>query len=129
MKEQAPSDRCQGAGDGLKGQATDDPKMVRAPSKNVGAEPATSGAKCKCDAKPPGPDAIPQPGLSPIAEGNTNKATGGTLHVSVKTVEKHRQQLMNRLAIHDIAGLTRYAIAKGIIESRPDMNPDPVNPS
>jgi len=31
-------------------------------------------------------------------------------------VEKHRQQVMNKLNIHDVAGLTRYAIAKGLIE-------------
>ena len=34
-----------------------------------------------------------------------------------KTVEKHRQHLMDKLNIHDTAGLTRYAIAQGIIES------------
>jgi hypothetical protein len=38
-------------------------------------------------------------------------------------VEKHRQQVMNKLNIHDVAGLTRHAIAKGIIESnRLDTN-------
>ncbi len=31
-------------------------------------------------------------------------------------MEKHRQQVMNKLAIHDVAGLTRYAIAKGIVD-------------
>ena len=36
----------------------------------------------------------------------------------MKTVEKHRQQLMNKLDIHDTAGLTRHAIATGVIESR-----------
>jgi tricorn protease-like protein len=36
---------------------------------------------------------------------------------STKTVEKHRQSLMNKLDIHDTAGLTRYAISAGIIES------------
>jgi two-component system, NarL family, nitrate/nitrite response regulator NarL len=37
--------------------------------------------------------------------------------ISVKTVEKHRQSLMEKLNIHDTAGLTRYAISAGIIES------------
>lgn len=55
--------------------------------------------------------------LQLIAEGATNKGIAAVLHVSIKTVEKHRQQLMNKLGIHDIAGLTRYAVAKGIIES------------
>ena len=39
------------------------------------------------------------------------------LGISTKTVEKHRDHLMRKLDIHDTAGLTRYAIAAGIIES------------
>jgi DNA-binding NarL/FixJ family response regulator len=39
------------------------------------------------------------------------------LGISIKTVEKHRQSLMQKLNIHDVAGLTRYAIGSGIIES------------
>ncbi len=52
-----------------------------------------------------------------IAEGKANKQVAEELHISIKTVEKHRQNLMNKLNIHDTAGLTRYAIAEGIIES------------
>jgi DNA-binding NarL/FixJ family response regulator len=55
--------------------------------------------------------------LQLIAEGKANKQIAAELSISIKTVEKHRQQVMNKLNIHDIAGLTRYAIAKGIIES------------
>ncbi len=55
--------------------------------------------------------------LQLIAEGKANKQIASELNVSIKTVEKHRQQLMNKLNIHDIAGLTRYAIAKGVIEA------------
>ena len=55
--------------------------------------------------------------LQLIAEGKANKQIAAELCISIKTVEKHRQQVMNKLNIHDIAGLTRYAIAKGIIES------------
>lgn len=55
--------------------------------------------------------------LQLIAEGRLNKQIAAELSISVKTVEKHRQQLMNKLNIHDIAGLTRYAISKGIVES------------
>jgi DNA-binding NarL/FixJ family response regulator len=55
--------------------------------------------------------------LQLIAEGKANKQISAELNVSIKTVEKHRQQLMNKLNIHDIAGLTRYAIAKGVIEA------------
>jgi DNA-binding NarL/FixJ family response regulator len=55
--------------------------------------------------------------LQLIAEGRANKQIAGDLSISIKTVEKHRQQVMNKLGIHDVAGLTRHAIAKGIIES------------
>ena len=55
--------------------------------------------------------------LQLIAEGKANKETAEELHISVKTVEKHRQSLMEKLNIHDTAGLTRHAIATGIIES------------
>ena len=55
--------------------------------------------------------------LQLIAEGKPNKQVAAELGVSFKTVDKHRQHLMGKLNIHDIAGLTRYAIAQGIIES------------
>jgi DNA-binding NarL/FixJ family response regulator len=56
--------------------------------------------------------------LQLIAEGKANKMTAAALRISIKTVEKHRQSLMTKLDIHDVAGLTRYAIAAGIIEGR-----------
>ena len=52
-----------------------------------------------------------------IAEGLANKETAAQLGISIKTVEKHRGRLMEKLDIHDTAGLTRHAIATGIIES------------
>ncbi len=55
--------------------------------------------------------------LQRIAEGGANKQIAADLGISVKTVEKHRDHLMQKLDIHDTAGLTRYAIATGIIES------------
>ena len=55
--------------------------------------------------------------LQLIAEGKANKQVAAELGISFKTVEKHRQHLMEKLNIHDTAGLTRYAIAAGIIES------------
>ena len=55
--------------------------------------------------------------LQLIAEGKANKQTASELGISIKTVEKHRQNLMAKLNIHEISGLTRYAIAAGIIES------------
>lgn len=55
--------------------------------------------------------------LQLIAEGKANKEIASELEISIKTVEKHRQHLMEKLHIHDTAGLTRYAISAGIIES------------
>jgi DNA-binding NarL/FixJ family response regulator len=55
--------------------------------------------------------------LQLIAEGKANKETAAELGVGVKTIEKHREHLMEKLDIHDTAGLTRYAISAGIIES------------
>lgn len=60
--------------------------------------------------------------LQLVAEGKGNKQMASDLCISIKTVEKHRQQAMDKLNIHDIAGLTRYAIAQGIIESTPPIN-------
>ena len=51
-----------------------------------------------------------------VAEGQANKQVAAELKISIKTVEKHRQHLMDKLGIHDTAGLTRYAIGRGIIE-------------
>lgn len=54
--------------------------------------------------------------LQLIAEGRANKQVAAELGISIKTVEKHRAHVAAKLDIHDTAGLTRYAIAAGIIE-------------
>jgi two-component system, NarL family, nitrate/nitrite response regulator NarL len=56
--------------------------------------------------------------LQLIVEGRANKETAGELGISIKTVEKHRQSLMTKLDIHDVAGLTHFAIATGVVELR-----------
>lgn len=53
--------------------------------------------------------------LQLVAEGNSTKVIAHKLGVSVKTVESHRTDLMSALSIHDIAGLTRYAIRMRVI--------------
>ena len=55
--------------------------------------------------------------LQLIAEGFANKQIAGDLDISIKTVEKHRQNLMDKLHIHDTASLTRYAISSGVIDN------------
>ncbi len=59
--------------------------------------------------------------LQLIAEGQTNKQIAAELGISAKTVEKHRQQVMNKLKIHDVAGLTRYALSKGVIKGNTEL--------
>lgn len=54
--------------------------------------------------------------LQLIAEGKTTKQVALELNISVKTVESHRAQLMDRLNIHDVAGLVRYAIRMGLVK-------------
>jgi DNA-binding NarL/FixJ family response regulator len=57
--------------------------------------------------------------LQLVAEGCSNKEVALRLEISIKTVEKHRQQVMNKLNIHEVAGLTRYAITKGMVQPSP----------
>lgn len=53
--------------------------------------------------------------LQLIAEGRSTREIGELLHISPKTVETHRAELMRRLDIHEVAGLTRFAIREGLI--------------
>ena len=57
--------------------------------------------------------------LQLIAEGRTTKEMAFLLNLSAKTVETHRAQLMERLDIHDVPGLVRYAIRQGLISVEP----------
>jgi DNA-binding NarL/FixJ family response regulator len=61
-----------------------------------------------------------------IAQGAANKQMAAELGISVKTVEKHRQHVMKKLGIHDVAGLTRFAAEKGIIPNEEPVSVAPV---
>jgi DNA-binding NarL/FixJ family response regulator len=71
----------------------------------------------------PGPFEILSPRqreiLQLIAEGCSSKDIARRLDLSVKTVEKHRTELMDRLGIHGVAGLVRYALRAGIVQPEP----------
>ena len=55
--------------------------------------------------------------LQLIAEGKNTKTIADILKISAKTVETHRSALMDRLGVHDVPGLVRYAIRNGLIEA------------
>ena len=57
-----------------------------------------------------------------IADGHSTKNIAGLLRISPKTVEKHRQSVMDKLDIHEIATLTRYAVSSGIVASNRAAN-------
>lgn len=54
--------------------------------------------------------------LQLIAEGRTTKQIANHLHVSVKTIETHRQKIMDKLDVHSVAELTKYAIREGLTD-------------
>ncbi len=57
--------------------------------------------------------------LQLMAEGKTTSQIADALHVSIKTIETHRQQVMNKLNIHSVAELTKYAIREGLTTLEP----------
>lgn len=54
--------------------------------------------------------------LTLLAEGHTSKEIGSILGISRRTAEHHRARLMEKLGIHDVPGLTRYAIRQGMVD-------------
>lgn len=54
--------------------------------------------------------------LALIAEGLSNKEIAGRLQLGVRTIETHRERIMRKLNVHSVAGLTRFAIARGLVK-------------
>ena len=61
--------------------------------------------------------------LKLVAEGRTNRSVADLLHISEKTVSTHRTNLMQKLDLHNITDLVRYAIREGLIDAG---NPDSI---
>jgi two-component system nitrate/nitrite response regulator NarL len=72
---------------------------------NCGAEPRNSGMLSDRE----------RDVLIAIADGLSNKETASRLGIGVRTIETHRERIMRKLNIHSVAGLTRFAIANGLI--------------
>ena len=88
--------------------------------------PAVSTAIARYKGEPKRVDGESRPELSPretavfqlVAEGHSNRVAAKLLNISVKTVEKHRQRVMDKLDIHEVASLTRYALSRGLVDCR-----------
>jgi DNA-binding NarL/FixJ family response regulator len=63
--------------------------------------------------------------LIAIAEGLSNKEIACRLGVGVRTIETHRERMMRKLNIHSVAGLTKFALAKGLVSLHKDLQPKP----
>lgn len=85
------------------------PKVAR-----VVVEQVTNGEEKLTRKSPIGLSAREREVLQLLAEGNSSKAIAARLHVSVRTVDAHRQNIMDKLKIHSVAELTKYAIREGI---------------
>jgi len=59
--------------------------------------------------------------LIQIADGLSNKEIASRLGVGVRTVETHRERIMRKLNIHSVAGLTKFAIAKGLVSIQGEL--------
>ncbi len=115
LKQTAAADLVKAIREVRKGNAYFSPAIAKRLREQT-CQPATSETM-----KTPDAELTPREAevLQLIAEGFANKQIAAELGLSVKTVEKHRQQVMQKLNIHDIAGLVRHAASKGIIEMAP----------
>jgi DNA-binding NarL/FixJ family response regulator len=86
--------------------------QVTAKLVSASVAPQNAGANDDPNSLPPRQREI----LCLIARGLSTKEIAYDLQLSIKTVETHRARLMDRLSIHDVAGLTRYAIRSGLVE-------------
>ncbi|HTH49379.1 MAG TPA: response regulator transcription factor [Candidatus Limnocylindria bacterium] len=84
-------------------------RIDRLRSQSPGNATASAGKRCELTLRQ-------SEVLQCVAESRANKQIADDLGIDIKTVEKHRKNLMEKLNIHDTAGLTRYAISAGVIE-------------
>ena len=113
LKHDSANDLCRAIREVSKGGIHYSPSIAK---RFIRMNPQTRGKTGKLERRTAALTSREMEVLQLIAEGKTNKETASELAISIKTVEKHRGQLMRKLDIHDTAGLTRHAIMTGIIE-------------
>jgi DNA-binding NarL/FixJ family response regulator len=114
LKQTSSHEVCRAIREVQKGKMFFSPSIARRADR---LNPQSSGRKGGLDQKAAQLTSREMEVLQLVAEGKANKEAAVELGISLKTVEKHREHLMQKLDIHDTAGLTRYAISTGIIES------------
>ena len=119
-----PANPCQIVGAGKNVSPAEMEAAVRAVARGERyLSSAVSGHVIEAYLQRVGPEAGPLDRLTPrqrevlqlVAEGKSTKEVAASLGVSVKTAEMHRGQLMDALDIHDVAGLTRFAVRAGLV--------------
>lgn len=115
LKQTSSHDLCQAIREAYKGNTFFSPSISRRLHTGRDQKPTNRDGRLK--AKLASLSTREMEVLQLVAEGKANKQTAEELGISIKTVEKHRQSVMTKLNIHDTAGLTRYAISAGVIES------------
>ena len=106
LKTQAAADLIRAIGDVLRGAMYLSPGVSRSL-----VDAAVNGHSMPPDVLTPREREV----LQLIAEGHSTKQVAAVLHVSVKTAETHRANIMGKLDIRDTAGLVRYAIRRGLV--------------
>jgi DNA-binding NarL/FixJ family response regulator len=120
MKEAAESDVCQAIREVHNGHAFFSPLILRRLLKLWHGRELRLGTET-----PPRLTSRQIEVLQLIAEGYASKQIAGLLSLTTKTVEKHRQALIDKIDCHNIASLTRYAITNGVVE----LNIPPTTPA
>jgi DNA-binding NarL/FixJ family response regulator len=101
----------------MRGQLYLSPRIARAATLAGNGSPRTDG-----DPRSPAFSALTpreRQVLQLVAEGHTTKTIAARLDVSVKTIEAHRTRIMDKLKIHSIAGLTKFAVVEGLTSPEP----------
>ena len=114
LKQTSAHDVCRAIREVQKGKTLFSPAISRRLTQVGTRSPGRAGPRAR---KVPELTSREREVLQLIAEGKANKEAAAELGIGMKTVEKHREHLMQKLDIHDTAGLTRYAISAGVIES------------